>query len=589
MSMIHRTASSKRRRPSRSAATSPHRTTTGSRRPSVAVCPATTTCPSELTAPVSRQRRASIAVPEDTSPSPTEFVTITAAEDEPDSEPDFDVFDRSPRGSLVPEHRSPRGSLTPEAFNRSPRNSLVPDFNRSPRNSIIPDTRGSRNNLLPEPVNYNRSPRGSLCPDGELFSRSRSSLLAEDFNRSPRNSLVPEYNRSARNSLVPDVSPSRSARNSLVPDTSPSRTPRGSISIAAPEPSRTPRGSITPDPARSPRGSLIPDVNRSPRGSLVPDSNRSPRGSIASETSYNRSPRNSLPLQESPSVRSPRGSIGSASLHDQARSPRGSVDITLPGVRGGCNRSPSPYRNQRSQNYTTQDSTGSRRASSSVSQVSGDERRHLCEHTKLNSESGGVAAYGSVVYQLNHANMEASGTCDFMLRAFGIVYRTVVVSVVLICLTALPLIMFIMGIQFVRDCPREQHIPVYMIVGGTFGTLKMVWLVWRQIRSLRFERRRERNSTPQDPLSTPSRVADILLSSFLVVWFVLGNVWILSIYWPEFEPTLFEPNRWCHKTLYIFSLIHLAILYSIIGVVIILFIVLLMCQLCICNMMISCK
>lgn len=57
-------------------------------------------------------------------------------------------------------------------------------------------------------------------------------------------------------------------------------------------------------------------------------------------------------------------------------------------------------------------------------QVSGDERRHLCEHTKLNSESTGIAAYGSVVYQLNHANMEASGTCDFVLRGFGIVYRT---------------------------------------------------------------------------------------------------------------------------------------------------------------------
>ncbi|KAK9511604.1 hypothetical protein O3M35_000228 [Rhynocoris fuscipes] len=448
--MIHRTSSSRRRRASRSAATSPHRPA-GSRRPSVAV----TSGPNET----GRQRRASIAVPEDTSP--TEFVTVTAAEDEdPESEPEVEVYNRSPRGSLVPEHnRSPRGSLTPDAFNRSPRNSLVPEYNRSPRNSIIPDTRGSRNNLLPEvPHNYSRSPRSSLCPDVELFSsRSRTSLVPEDFNRSPRNSLVPgEYNRSARNSLVPDVSPSRSARNSLVPDASISRSPRGSI---APDPGRSPRGSIALEPNRSPRGSLVPETNRSPRGSLVPDpSNRSPRGSITSDTSFNRSPRNSLPLQESPSGRSPRGSIGSASLHEPTKSPRGSIDISATIGRSGLNRSPSPYRSHRGQNSTTPmpENSGSRRASSSVSQlcplegvkailigpayvssqvalarkdslarpVSGDERRHLCEHTKLNSESGGLAAYGSVVYQLNHANMEATGVCDFLLRGVGIIYRT---------------------------------------------------------------------------------------------------------------------------------------------------------------------
>lgn len=275
--------------------------------------------------------------------------------------------------------------------------------------------------------------------------------------------------------------------------------------------------------------------------------NKSPRGSIASDITYNRSPRNSLPLQESPNVRSPRGSIGSNSLQDNnnGRSPRGSVDITLPDSillpttfgplsgRTTCNRSPSPYRGGGRQNYQQQDSAGSRRASSSVSQlcplegvkalligpayvssqvalarkdslapVSGDERRHLCEHTKLNSESGGIAAYGSVVYQLNHANLEANGTCDFLARALGIVYTTVVVTVVLICLTTLPIVMFIMGLQFVRDCPKEPRIPIYMIVGGSFGTIKMLWLIWRQIRSRRFERRQQRGVAPA--LSAPS-------------------------------------------------------------------------------------
>jgi len=56
-------------------------------------------------------------------------------------------------------------------------------------------------------------------------------------------------------------------------------------------------------------------------------------------------------------------------------------------------------------------------------QVSADDRRHLCERTKLSSDVG-LSAYGSVVYQLKDANIEASGTCDFVCRALRIVYRT---------------------------------------------------------------------------------------------------------------------------------------------------------------------
>lgn len=67
----------------------------------------------------------------------------------------------------------------------------------------------------------------------------------------------------------------------------------------------------------------------------------------------------------------------------------------------------------------------SRRASSSVSQVSVDDRRQLCEHTRLNVETGeGLQIYGSVAYQLKDANMEASGTCDFVHRALRVVFKT---------------------------------------------------------------------------------------------------------------------------------------------------------------------
>lgn len=121
------------------------------------------------------------------------------------------------------------------------------------------------------------------------------------------------------------------------------------------------------------------------------------------------------------------------------------------------------------------------------------------------------------------------------------------------------------GVQFVRECPREPHIPVYMIVGGMFGTIKMVWLLCRQVKSLRYNRRRRPDLGTREEMvsSMGSRFASVGLAAFLACWFALGNYWILSVYWPDSEPTsLYEPNAWCNRTLYVTSLVHLALVYA---------------------------
>jgi hypothetical protein len=62
--------------------------------------------------------------------------------------------------------------------------------------------------------------------------------------------------------------------------------------------------------------------------------------------------------------------------------------------------------------------------------VSGDEQRRLCGEQEKYSERGGLGlsvgltTYGSVAYQLKDANMEASGTVDFVCRAAKIMNRT---------------------------------------------------------------------------------------------------------------------------------------------------------------------
>lgn len=43
------------------------------------------------------------------------------------------------------------------------------------------------------------------------------------------------------------------------------------------------------------------------------------------------------------------------------------------------------------------------------------------------------------------------------------------------------------GVQFIRDCPREPNIPIYMVVGGILGSVRMFWTLYTQIRSRRPE------------------------------------------------------------------------------------------------------
>ncbi|KAK9719666.1 hypothetical protein QE152_g22557 [Popillia japonica] len=225
---------------------------------------------------------------------------------------------------------------------------------------------------------------------------------------------------------------------------------------------------------------------------------------------------------------------------------------------------------------------GSRRASSSVSQVSGDEQKHLCAEKYPDTERGlgvgiSLTTYGSVAYQLKDANLEATSTCDFIIKAMNIVNKTVVVTIVLICLSSLPLLMLIMGIQFFRDCPTAPYIPVYMVVGGSAGSFKMAWTLWNQLHTRRLA------VGASSATSIGSKIASFALTVFLMIWFAMGNYWILTIMWPDYAPTLYEPNKWCHRTLYVFSLIHLSVIYLVVTSFVLLIITLAGCQLFGCS------
>lgn len=76
------------------------------------------------------------------------------------------------------------------------------------------------------------------------------------------------------------------------------------------------------------------------------------------------------------------------------------------------------------------------------------------------------------------------------------------------------------GVQFIKDCPIEPYIPLYMLIGGALGAVRMFWALYSQIRS----RRPEVLSVPATrPYISPMKLLSIVLSCFLVGWFALGK------------------------------------------------------------------
>lgn len=70
-----------------------------------------------------------------------------------------------------------------------------------------------------------------------------------------------------------------------------------------------------------------------------------------------------------------------------------------------------------------------------------------------------------------------------------------------------------------------------------------------------------------------SRFSQLLLTAFLVTWFVCGNVWVFGVWRPNFRQLLRDPNNWCDRTAYMFAfsqiiVCHIVLVIGLIGVIV---------------------
>ncbi|XP_076017786.1 transmembrane protein 272 [Genypterus blacodes] len=112
-------------------------------------------------------------------------------------------------------------------------------------------------------------------------------------------------------------------------------------------------------------------------------------------------------------------------------------------------------------------------------------------------------------------------------------------------LCVMPIAQIAIGVKYLDECPRQHYIPIYLIVVGVFGLLLAVLSC--------LPCAKESIDGARNPLSQFCTVWNSLSSTFLFCWFITGNVWIYSIYEPNYNKTTTAVDPYCNKTLYLFA------------------------------------
>lgn len=108
----------------------------------------------------------------------------------------------------------------------------------------------------------------------------------------------------------------------------------------------------------------------------------------------------------------------------------------------------------------------------------------------------------------------------------------------------LTLVRVIFGVVYFKECPQQPNIPNYLL-GLALIPLLMIPFV-----TLPCE------SDAAQPREHPKGLKACLLclmGLFIYVWNLAGDVWVFSVYQPNYDPTAAD-GLYCDKTLYTFAL-----------------------------------
>uniref|UniRef100_A0A670HZB8 Transmembrane protein 272 n=3 Tax=Podarcis muralis TaxID=64176 RepID=A0A670HZB8_PODMU len=138
---------------------------------------------------------------------------------------------------------------------------------------------------------------------------------------------------------------------------------------------------------------------------------------------------------------------------------------------------------------------------------------------------------------------------------------------------ALPLSMAFTGMKFLDDCPVQPLIPLYLLVGGVVGSLKVGLLLFDSTRMRQLLTKSVMIDDDDDDeypwrQNAHKYYIHLTLSLFLFLWFILGNYWVFSVYRPNFIPPFHHPQDYCDKILYVFAVGVLVVSHTVLALLI---------------------
>ncbi|KAK6320617.1 hypothetical protein J4Q44_G00097240 [Coregonus suidteri] len=102
----------------------------------------------------------------------------------------------------------------------------------------------------------------------------------------------------------------------------------------------------------------------------------------------------------------------------------------------------------------------------------------------------------------------------------------------------------IIGVMYKNDCPQQPYIPSYLQEMAIFNLIMTTWMS--------FHWDPERSGQQQTLRSCICGSLQLLLALSGFCWIIAGNVWIFSVYQPNYDPTRSD-GQYCNKTLYTFA------------------------------------
>ncbi|XP_033743221.1 transmembrane protein 272-like [Pecten maximus] len=199
-----------------------------------------------------------------------------------------------------------------------------------------------------------------------------------------------------------------------------------------------------------------------------------------------------------------------------------------------------------------------------------EDERSLCRSSSYMSDASqfDTGSYGTLFSQIQEVSTDSEGPLEFVARVVRVLWSSLVATVILVLLLVFSVTMIGVGSAYRRDCPKEPKIPIYLLVGGCFGIVKIIMMIWNKNRKKNYERF---GLEPEDDMDDDAvmlrstKFTGFILNMFLLTWFVIGNVWFYQIWTPNYEQPLHEPKNWCHEMLYTYTFYQILICYSLIG------------------------